>query len=117
MYEYNATIVNIVDADTVDVMIDLGFSVHVKNRLRLWGIDAWESRTSDPEEKKKGLRAKERLIELLADGLEGTARWKVQITSHGLDKYGRSLATVMLNGVDINQKLVEEGHAVVYGSK
>jgi len=65
MYEYEAELVRVVDADTVDVIIDIGFSVFVKKRVRLYGIDAYESRTRDKEEKKKGLAAKARLIELL----------------------------------------------------
>ena len=59
MYEYNCKIVKVVDGDTVDVDIDLGFGVWMRNeRVRLYGIDAPESRTSDKEEKKYGLAAK-----------------------------------------------------------
>jgi micrococcal nuclease len=65
MYNYNATCVKVVDGDTIDAMIDLGFGVHVKKRIRLAGINAPESRTRNKVEKKLGLAAKERLIDML----------------------------------------------------
>ena len=58
MYEYQAELTRIVDGDTLDCIIDIGFSVFVKKRIRLHGIDTWESRPRDLEEKKKGLAAK-----------------------------------------------------------
>ena len=54
MYEYNAQVLRVVDGDTVDVLIDCGFSTFRKERVRLYGIDAYESRTRDKEEKSKG---------------------------------------------------------------
>ena len=57
MFEYSAKVVRIVDGDTLDAEIDIGFDVFVKKRIRLYGIDTWESRTRDLEEKKKGLAA------------------------------------------------------------
>ena len=67
MFEYNAKLVKIVDGDTLDADIDLGFSVWVRKRVRLVNIDTWESRTRDKEEKKKGLAAKARLKELIKE--------------------------------------------------
>ena len=67
MYEYQAELTRIVDGDTLDCIIDIGFSVFVKKRVRLYGIDTWESRTRDLEEKKKGLAAKARLKELIKE--------------------------------------------------
>ena len=67
MFEYSAKVVRVVDGDTLDAEIDIGFDVFVKKRIRLYGIDTWESRTRDLEEKEKGLAAKARLIELLED--------------------------------------------------
>ena len=67
MYEYQAELVKVVDGDTIDAEIDIGFSVFVKKRVRLYGIDVFESRTRDLEEKKKGLAAKARLKELLKE--------------------------------------------------
>ena len=55
-FEYNATLVKVLDGDTIDVYIDLGFDLKIKKRIRYMGIDTWESRTRDLEEKKKGLR-------------------------------------------------------------
>ena len=65
MYTYKAILDRVVDGDTVDALIDLGFDTHVKKRIRLYGMDAWESRTRDKEEKVKGLAAKARLIQIL----------------------------------------------------
>ena len=65
MFEYNAVLDRVVDGDTVDATIDLGFDTWKKTRIRFYGINAPESRTRDLEEKKKGLSAKARLIEIL----------------------------------------------------
>ena len=67
MFEYSAEVLRIVDGDTLDAEIDIGFDVFVKKRIRLFGIDTWESRTKDLVEKKKGLAAKARLKELLQE--------------------------------------------------
>ena len=64
-FEYNATLIKVLDGDTIDCYIDLGFDLKIKKRIRYMGIDTWESRTRDLEEKKAGLKAKNRLIELL----------------------------------------------------
>jgi micrococcal nuclease len=63
MYTYNATVDRVVDGDTVDALVDLGFDTWKKVRIRLYGLDAWESRTRDLDEKKKGLAAKQYLID------------------------------------------------------
>ena len=68
MYQYKAKLVRVVDGDTVDAMIDCGFSTFKKERIRLYGIDAPESRTRDKEEKKRGLASKARLKELNKEG-------------------------------------------------
>ena len=57
-FEYNATLVKVLDGDTIDAYIDLGFDLKIKKRIRYMGIDTWESRTRDLEEKKKGLLSK-----------------------------------------------------------
>ena len=74
MYTYKAKLVRVVDGDTVDAMIDLGFDVWRKVRIRFYGLDAWESRTRDLEEKKKGLAAKARVADLLTYG-EFILKW------------------------------------------
>ena len=107
-YYYNCTLVRVIDGDTIDVDIDLGFSVTLtKQRERLAGIDTPESRTRNLAEKALGLKAKERLIELC-----GT---KLQVKSLGKGKYGRILGIPhTIEGEDICQKLINEGHAVEY---
>ena len=107
MYYYKIEILRVVDGDTVDVRIDLGFNVWHKCRVRLMGINAPESRTRDLEEKARGLAAKDWLIEEL-DGAE------VEMQSHGTGKYGRVLGTLIIDDVDINQKMVDKGHAIWY---
>ena len=115
MYNYKAKLIRVVDGDTVDVMVDLGFDIWVKKRLRLFGIDAYESRTRDKKEKKKGLAAKARLKQVLESQEEFT------LVSHGVGKYGRCLAVIYVikryiksdkyHGKNINKMLIEEGHA------
>ena len=109
MYEYNAKLDRVVDGDTVDALIDLGFDVWVKKRIRLHGIDAPESRTRDSEEKIRGLAAKARLQELL-EASEGAFK----LHSHGVGKYGRCLGTLFIGECNINQQLLLEGHAEEY---
>ena len=68
-YIYRGKLDRVVDGDTIDALIDVGFDIWVKKRIRFVGMDAWESRTRDLDEKKKGLAAKERLKVLLNDNL------------------------------------------------
>ena len=120
MYEYRATIVKVIDGDTVDVDIDLGFGIVLSNeRVRIMGIDTPESRTRDKVEKKFGLAAKARLKELLGK----TCTLKTQINKSGEDmkgKFGRILGDfdVYDNKTDswqpVTKVLVSEGHAVPY---
>ena len=107
-FVYNAILERVVDGDTVDVTLDLGFSVHLKKqRCRLAGIDTPESRTRNLKEKALGLKAKERLKELCVGSFK--------IQSLGKGKYGRILAIPYTeDGQDICQMLVNEGHAVEY---
>ena len=107
MYYYKIEILRVVDGDTVDVRIDLGFNVWHKCRVRLMGINAPESRTRDKEEKKRGLAAKQWLI----DKVEFR---DVEMQSHGVGKYGRVLGTLFINDVDVNKMMVKEGHAEEY---
>ena len=125
MYEYKTKVVRVIDGDTVDVDIDLGFGVWLKKeRVRIMGIDTPESRTRDKVEKKFGLASKARLKSLL--GKDPVL--KTQVSKKGEDmkgKFGRILGdfTVYYSNVDawrpVTQILVEEGHAVPYfgGSK
>ena len=109
-YNYNVEISRVVDGDTVDVMIDLGFDTHIKRRVRMHGINAPESRTRDLEEKKKGLATKERLKEILASD-------KIIMKSHGKGKFGRVLGELFVEKdqeISVNEILVREGHAKEY---
>jgi len=115
-YQYPACrVVRIVDGDTVDLMINLGFDLFTKKRVRLYGIAAPETRTRDFDEKQKGFETKERLTSLiLGDELElDDAR--VDLESHDWDKYGRVLGTLWVGDLNINRQLVVEGLAREYG--
>jgi len=108
MYKYNAKLDRVVDGDTVDALVDLGFDTWKKVRIRMMGVDAPESRTRDLEEKKLGLAAKDRLIEMLGDG-------EFTLQSHGVGKYGRCLGEIFRESdVSLNRQLINEGHATEY---
>ena len=111
-YNYRAKLVKVVDGDTIDALIDVGFDIWIKKRIRYKGIDTWESRTRDLDEKKKGLAAKARNKELLESGY-------FRIKSYGTGKYGRVLADIFVqdkegNSINVNQQLIKEGHAYIY---
>jgi len=113
MYDYRSTLVKIIDGDTIDVDLDLGFSVVLKKqRIRLYGINTPESRTRDLEEKRYGLAAKARLRELLENS--DTLTVKTSIDKKVRGKYGRILGTIYLDDINVNQLLVDEGYAIEY---
>ena len=107
-YTYRAKVVKVIDGDTIDVELDVGFNTHIYKRLRFLGIDTWEVRG---EEKPKGLIAKARLEELVQD-----QELYVQTVMDGEGKYGRVLAWLWIdtdNGmVNVNNLLLEEGHGL-----
>ena len=130
--EYECTLIRVLDGDTIDCFIDLGFNLKTKKRIRYMGIDTWESRTRDLDEKKKGLAAKARNKELLEAG-------NFKLKSFGTGKFGRVLGEVFVSpeyvgshiteciaspdsGIDlsidgwvsVNDILIEEGHAYNY---
>jgi endonuclease YncB( thermonuclease family) len=112
LYYYKVKeIIKIVDGDTVDLGIDLGFDLTVKIRVRMSGINAWESRTRNKEEKKKGLAAKVRLTEMCEESL-GKGTLKISTKEKG--KYGRYLGVLYAGGKSINDAMVNEGHAHYY---
>ncbi len=125
MYEYRARLIKVVDGDTVDVDIDLGFGIWMKNeRVRIMGIDTPESRTRDKVEKLFGKTASARVKELLDEDIV----LKTQIARNGEDmkgKFGRILGDFIVERFEDGKQemltdiLVEEGHAVAYfgGSK
>ena len=123
--EYEAELIKVLDGDTIDCYIDLGFNLKVKKRIRYMGIDTWESRTRDLDEKKKGLAAKARNKELLEAG-------NFKLKSFGTGKFGRVLGEIFVSPdavghtisenvdktsdglVSINDILINEGHAYEY---
>tara|TARA_Y100001937_G_scaffold123734_1_gene187122 strand:+ start:3265 stop:3660 length:396 start_codon:yes stop_codon:yes gene_type:complete len=110
MFEYKCKLLRVIDGDTVDVDIDLGFGVWLrKQRIRLYGIDTPESRTRDLVEKKYGLAAKEFLVKWTNAG-------ELVIKTHkdAKGKFGRILGELWTFETNINQKMVEEHHAVEY---
>ena len=120
MYDYKCELIRVVDGDTVDLNVNLGFDIWVKKRVRLYGIDAPESRTRDLEEKKLGQAATVALQELLDDGIRfhnGTIRLESKIYER--DKFGRVIGILHLDtntegtitSIVVNRWMVQEGHA------
>ena len=111
-HNYSAKLLRVVDGDTCDAMIDLGFNTWVKKRIRFYGVDTWESRTRNLEEKKKGLEAKAYVKDLLENSDEG----KFVLKSYGVGKYGRVLGELFVKGneTSVNELLKENGHAYEY---
>lgn len=109
LYYYNAIVDRVVDGDTIDVTIDLGFNVWIKERLRLYGLNTPETRTKDLEEKERGLKAK-KYVENQVNSNSG----QIQVLSLGRGKYGRVLAEIWVGKNNINELLISNGHAEVY---
>ena len=116
MFEYTATILKVVDGDTIDVMVDLGMGVHRKERLRFSRVNAWETRG---EHREKGLLAKARVADLLPLG----ERIIIKTEKDKRGKFGRYLAEIIIPASDwkeleedtnLNDLLLKEGHAVLY---
>ena len=116
-YIYKAKLDRVVDGDTVDALIDVGFDIWFKKRIRFKGVDTWEPRTRNLEEKALGLKAKARTKELLEKVSSKSGYFRIK--SYGLGKYGRVLADVFIMDKDgkqwnVNETLISEGHAYVY---
>jgi len=112
LFQYEAEVIRVVDGDTIIASISLGFDTYVKKTIRFQGFNAPESRTRDLEEKKRGLAAKDRVIEILKENDN-----KFLLKSHGVGKYGRCLGEIFVEtlGDDSLQKtLINEGHGVEY---
>ena len=110
-YIYNARLIRVVDGDTADAWIDCGFNISVKKRIRFMGVDTWECRTRNLEEKALGLKAKAYTKEILERN-EGN----FLVKSHGVGKYGRLLGELFVEGEEtsLNELLKENGHAYEY---
>jgi len=111
MYEYACKVERVVDGDTVDVVLDLGFDVSFKSRVRLYGIDTPESRTRDLDEKARGKMATAFLKEAIDSGEKVVIQTKLK-DSRG--KFGRVLGDVIVDGININQELITNNYAVAY---
>ena len=111
MYEDSCKIVKVVDGDTTDGDIDLGFGVWMKKqRVRFYGVDTPESRTRDLEEKKYGLMAKQFVLDHLPIGSTQTLRTR----KDGVGKYGRILGEFVVGDTTVNQLLIDTHNAVAY---
>lgn len=110
--EYVAKVVRVVDGDTVDVDIDLGFDLTMRQRIRLMGINTPEIRSSNPVEKAAGMMSHNFLIETLLENHN-----KVKLIIHGEGKYGRPLADIYVGDdykINVNNLLISEGYAIPY---
>ena len=116
MYEYDIRVVRVVDGDTIDAQVDLGFKIHHNIRIRLFGINTPETRTQDAEEKVKGKAATERVKELIREAD------RIILKSHGVGKFGRCLGELTIikfsegedESKDLTQTLLAEGHGEPY---
>ena len=114
MYEYRVKkLINVIDGDTIDVDIDLGFDISLARRVRMAGIDTPESRTTDKAEKVLGLESKEYLKKMMKDAK--TIVIKTQLPDSS-EKYGRILGWVYIDGAtkSINEQMIEDGYAWGY---
>ena len=116
-YIYRGKLERVVDGDTIDALIDVGFDIWIKKRIRYSGIDTWESRTRDLEEKAKGLEVKARNKELLMEVSSKPGYFRLK--SFGVGKYGRVLGEIYIqdsnkNTICINNQLINEGHSYIY---
>lgn len=115
MYEYRVKkLIAVVDGDTIDVDIDLGFDISFYSRVRLAGIDTPESRTKDKEEKALGLEVKEKLKKILGEAKSIVIRTEKPDST---EKYGRILGWLFIDGaeVSVNASLIASGYAWEYG--
>jgi micrococcal nuclease len=113
MYTYTASVLKVIDGDTIEVDFDLGFGVWLRNqRIRLDGIDTPESRTSDKEEKVRGTLSKEKLKEILGKDIQITTKIDPN------EKYGRILGVLVnKDGINVNQWLIDNNYAVKYSGE
>ena len=111
MDEYSCKVDRVVDGDTCDVTLDLGFDILYRSRVRLYGIDTPESRTRDKDEKVRGKMAASYLKEAIKKGKKVIIQTKLK-DSKG--KFGRVLGNVIVDGININQSMVDNHLAVAY---
>ena len=111
MTKYKAILIRVIDGDTIDAEIDIGFDVFVKKRIRLWGINAPEKRATEKDEARAANNALRRLAEILA-----LSHGEFELITHGNGKYGRCLGEIFVkeHSESVNQVLINEGLAEKY---
>lgn len=114
MYQYRAKILKVVDGDTVQIDLDLGFNIVLANqKVRLAGVDTPESRTTNTEEKPRGMLSKKKLAEKLPTGTWVTI--ETMKSDNNDDKFGRILGCLILDdGTNVNNWLIDNNYAVAY---
>jgi micrococcal nuclease len=114
MYQYKCRINKVLDGDTVDIDLDLGFNIVLANqRVRMAGIDTPESRTTDKEEKTRGMLSKKKLVEKLPIG--SWQKINTMKSDNNDDKFGRILGEFILeDGINVNQWMIDNNYAVLY---
>ena len=117
MYQYKAKVLKVLDGDTVDIDLDLGFNIVLASqRVRMAGIDTPESRTTNSEEKVRGQLSKKKLAEKLPVG--SWVRIETQKSDSNDDKFGRILAVfIMEDGTSLNQWMIDNNYAVLYNGE
>ena len=109
MYQYKARLLRVVDGDTIDFILDLGFDVSIKERVRLKGLDTPEIRTKDLNEKELGFKAKK----FVEDMFQDKGNDVIIETEYRRGKYGRTIGTITFqDDTVLNEMLITEGHAV-----
>lgn len=111
MYEYRARVTRVIDGDTLEAEIDLGFHVSFTVTLRLAGINAPETKGA---ERPRGLAATRSLDSLITDLTGGTRQVTVRTQKDVTEKYGRYLAVLMAGDVNLNDRMLADGHAVPF---
>lgn len=110
MYNYKIfEITKVVDGDTVDAIIDVGFNILIKKRIRLYAINAPETRTKDKKEKQRGFESKKALVSVL-----DIHKGNITIQSHGIGKYGRIIGELFIEGNSVSDFMISEGFAEKY---
>ena len=116
LFHYRARCVRVIDGDTADFVLDLGFHLTASLRMRLLGVDTPEMHAKDPVERGRAVIAKQYLMQALKPGLSLDMDWPLRVRTEKADSFGRWLADVWLadSGVSVNGELLKLGHAVEY---
>ena len=118
MYEYKCKVKRVVDGDTMDVILDLGFDIHHAVRVRMAGIDTPESRTRDLDEKARGKLAKEFLKNWVTEYENNKKNIVIKTKKEkAKGKFGRVLGELWVEGVNVNEDMMESYHAVPYSAQ